>query len=151
MQKYLLIILLLLPTGLGAQAQPAAAPVAAPAGSVAPSLKADSAAALHRLFAKRRTGGVIYTVAGTVFAIRVVASSASRTTVSTGGGPITIDNSPSGGAIATGVGIGLLLDGIGVGKLARFTKAKEAVIVKDYDQGKPLPKAIRRRLKAKHF
>ncbi len=49
------------------------------------------------------------------------------------------------------LGIGVILSGITIAKSVRFSKQREEEIITAYQQGKPIPKNIRRRLKPKHF
>lgn len=106
--------------------------------------KADTAQAVRVLFAKRRTGGWVWTAIGSAFALRVATvaanSSSSGSFSSTTGGTI--------------VGVGLLGGvpaGIGISKLTRFSKAKEDAVLTVYSQSKTLPPYVSRRLKSKYF
>lgn len=95
---------------------------------------ADSAAAVQRLFAKRRTGSTILALPGGYFL---------------GYGAVSAARGVDGSGVT--LGLGAVLSGVAVAKNIRFSKAKEDEILSAYQQGKPLPKNIRRRLKRKHF
>ncbi len=95
---------------------------------------ADSTKAVQRLFATRRTGSTILALPGGYFL--------GYGAVATARG---IDGAP------TTLGLGVVLSAVAIAKNARFSKAKEEAILSAYQQGKPIPKNIRRRLKSKHF
>ncbi|WP_139924563.1 hypothetical protein [Hymenobacter sp. DG01] len=105
--------------------------ISASAQAVAP---ADSAKAVQRLFASRRTGSTILGLpAGYFFGYGAVA-----TARGVDGAPVTL-------------GLGVILSGVSISKGIRFSKDREEEIVTAYQQGKAIPKNIRRRLKRKHF
>jgi hypothetical protein len=95
---------------------------------------ADSALAVQRLFAKRRTGSTILALPGGYFL---------------GYGAVSAARGIDGGGVT--LGLGAVLSSVAVAKNIRFSKAKEDEILSAYQQGKPIPKNIRRRLKQKHF
>ncbi|SHL17604.1 hypothetical protein [Hymenobacter psychrotolerans] len=95
---------------------------------------ADSTKAVQRLFAKRRTGSTILALPGGYF----LGYGAVSTAQGTDGGGVTL-------------GLGAVLSSVAIAKSVRFSKAKEEEILSAYQQGKPIPKNIRRRLKQKHF
>ncbi|WP_187632061.1 hypothetical protein [Hymenobacter lutimineralis] len=118
---------------------PHAAPAPRPAAT-----HADTVQALHHLFAKHRTGGWIWTTIGGLFAVRIATVAAA----SSSSGSL---SSNTGGTI---VGIGLfggVPAGIGIGKLARFSKANEEQTVVLYDKAGILPPYVRTRLRKKYF
>ncbi|WBO84735.1 hypothetical protein [Hymenobacter yonginensis] len=94
----------------------------------------DSSKAVQRLFDKRRTGSTILALPGGYFF--------GYGAVATARG---IDGAP------TTLGLGVVLSAVAIAKNARFSKAKEEAILSAYQQGKPIPKNILRRLKKKHF
>ncbi|MBC6697568.1 hypothetical protein [Hymenobacter sp. BT190] len=93
---------------------------------------ADSTKAVQRLFAKRRTGSTILAFPGGY----LLGYGAVATARGIDGAPITL-------------GLGAVLSAVAIAKNARFSKAKEEAILSAYQQGKPIPKNIRRRLKKK--
>ena len=101
---------------------------------------ADSSQAVRSLFQQRRTGGGIFTAVGIGATGAIVRGASSG---DSGGN--------AGGAVVSALVLGGLPAGIGVGKLVRFSKTREEEIVAAYAAGKPIPAAIRRRLKSKHF
>ncbi|GAB2791428.1 hypothetical protein GCM10027175_32610 [Hymenobacter latericoloratus] len=89
---------------------------------------------MQRLFASRRTGSTILGFpAGYFFGYGAVA-----TAQGVDGAPVTL-------------GLGAVLSAITISKGVRFSKDREQEIVGAYQQGKAIPKNIRRRLKRKHF
>ncbi len=97
----------------------------------------DTLQAVHQLFSQRRTGGWIWTGVGAAFAARILIAGAG-----------------SGNAGGTVVGTAVLGGGpaaIGIGKLSRFSEAKEAQVTADYQKTKRLPPYVQRRLKQKYF
>ncbi|GAB3578948.1 hypothetical protein [Hymenobacter daeguensis] len=131
MKKQLFVLGLMLSTGIHSYAQQSASTGAA--------LHADTVQAVHRMFGKHRTGGIVWTIIGAAFAGRIAGASA--------GG--------SGNGSGTVVGIvalGGIPAGIGVGKLVRFSAGREDAAISAYEQGKALPHYVQRRLKkAKYF
>ncbi|MDO7853585.1 hypothetical protein [Hymenobacter convexus] len=103
--------------------------------------RADTAQAVHRLFSKHRTGGIVWAVIGAAFTGRIAGAAASGKT--------------SGDGSSTAVGIlalGGVPAGIGVGKLVRFSASREAAAISALEAGKGLPHYVQRRLKnAKYF
>ncbi|WP_019947446.1 hypothetical protein [Hymenobacter aerophilus] len=100
----------------------------------------DSTQAVQNLFAQRRTGGAIFTAIGVGATGAIVRGASSG---DSGGN--------AGGAIVSALALGGVPFGIGIGKLVRFSKTREAEIVAAYSAGKPIPRDIRRRLKSSHF
>ncbi|MGY2134157.1 hypothetical protein ACW9KT_18135 [Hymenobacter sp. HD11105] len=95
------------------------------------------------MFQKHRTGGWIWTAVGGAFALRIVSVAASSSTDGFTG--------TTGGTV---VGVGLLGGvpaGIGIGKLTRFSKAKEDQTVQLYERSAILPPYVKKRLKRKYF
>lgn len=112
-----------------ASAQTAPETTATPVATAAPAT--DSAQAVKRLFASRRKGAVLLAIpGGYVF----------------GAGLASLQDQG-----ATSVFLGGALAAVAIGKESRFSKKKEDTILTAYQQGQPLPQAIRRRLKKKHF
>jgi hypothetical protein len=95
---------------------------------------ADSAKAVHRLFASRRTGSTILGLPAGYF----LGYGAVATAQGIDGAPVTL-------------GLGVALSAVTVSKGIRFSKKREEEVVSAYQQGKAIPKNIRRRLKRKHF
>ena len=140
MKKQLLLASLLTAATFNAQAQQAAAPASAPVTSAS---RADTVQAIHQLFRKHRTGGVIWSTIGAAFAVRII------TVASTSN-----SDAASGTAAGTAVGVGIfggVPAGIGVGKLLRFSTGRETDAVTACEQGKTLPTYVQRRLKSKYF
>lgn len=131
MKKHLLVLSLMLSTGFCSYAQQSASTGAA--------LHADTVQAVHRMFSKHRTGGIVWSIIGAAFAGRIAGASA--------GG-----SGNSGGTVAGIVVFGGIPAGIGVGKLVRFSAGREDAAISTYEAGKALPRYIQRRLrKAKYF
>lgn len=118
---------------------PAATQAAAAAATPA-TTGADSAVAVRNLFHQRRNGGAVFTAIGSAFTLAILRGATSADASGNAAGAVT--------SIAV---LGGLPAGLGIGKLARFSHAREKEVLQAYAQGKPLPKAIRRRLKRKHF
>ncbi|NVO31345.1 hypothetical protein [Hymenobacter lapidiphilus] len=100
----------------------------------------DSVQAVRNLFKQRRTGGAVFTALGIGAAGAIVRGASSG---DSGGN--------AGGAIVSALALGGIPIGIGIGKLVRFSKTREDEIVAAYNASKPIPRDIRRRLKARHF
>ncbi|MCC3157977.1 hypothetical protein LJ737_12065 [Hymenobacter sp. 15J16-1T3B] len=136
MRKQLFVTGALLLAAFGAYAQDAPALPAVPQPPPDPTLvnpATDSAQAVRNLFRKRRNGGTAYTsVGGLVLATGVLA------------GPFSLGTTES-------VAISVPFLAVGIGKLVRFGHKKENAIVKQYQAGKPLPAAVRKRLRQEHF
>ncbi|MBD2721502.1 hypothetical protein [Hymenobacter armeniacus] len=133
MKKLLLSAGLVLSLGISAHSQQ-------PAGPETMRTHADTVQALHNLFRKHRTGGVVWTGIGAAVAGRVAIASASG------------DSGGNGGGTAVGIGVlGGVPAAIGVGKLLRFSGSREAAAIAAYDAGKPLPRYVRQRLATKYF
>jgi hypothetical protein len=130
--KYLLIPFLVFSslTGASAQATAPTAPTSKPTSS-------DTIQAVHQVFSKHRTGGWIWTGIGAAFAARILVAGAS-------------DDNASGTLVGTAV-FGGVPAGVGIGKLTRFSEAKEELAVADYQKNKRLPNYVQRRLKRKYF
>ncbi|MFD2718076.1 hypothetical protein ACFST9_05080 [Hymenobacter monticola] len=111
-----------------------------PVPSAIPS-RADSVQAVHRLFSKHRTGGIVWSIIGAAAAGRIAGAAA--------GG----NSSGNGGGTAVGILVfGGVPAGIGIGKLVRFSNGREDAAVRSLEAGKGLPHYVQRRLKkAKYF
>lgn len=96
----------------------------------------DSVMAVQKLFAKRRTGSVILAIPG-----GYLLGSGLVSTIRYG-----VDEQGP-----TTVVLGAILSGVAIAKGARFSDKREAAVISAYQGGQPLPRAIRRRLKNKHF
>jgi hypothetical protein len=133
MKKQVLCLGFFLPLALPAFAQQ---PV--PSASLS---RADSVQAVHRLFSKHRTGGIVWTIIGAAFAGRIAGAAASG------------DGSGNAGGTAVGIlAFGGVPAGIGVGKLVRFSNRREEAAISALEAGKGLPHYVQRRLKnAKYF
>ncbi|WP_400194120.1 hypothetical protein [Hymenobacter sp. B81] len=92
----------------------------------------DSVAAVRNLFRKRRNGGTLFTAIGSLVLVRGV--------LADGGGSVV------GSALVAAPFLG-----VGVSKLVRFGSKREEAYIKQYQQGRPLPHHIRRRLRADYF
>lgn len=125
-----------------AQTADGAATVAKPAAST-PS-HADTVRAVQRLFQRHRTGGLIWTGIGSAFALRVVSVAASSSVSGS------FSSSPGGTIVGVAI-LGGIPASVGVGKLTRFSKAREEQTVALYDKSNILPPYVRKRLKQKHF
>ncbi|GAB3831169.1 hypothetical protein [Hymenobacter jeollabukensis] len=136
MRKQLFVTGALLLAALGARAQDTPVLPAVPQPPPDPTLvkpATDSVQAVRNLFRKRRNGGTAYTsVGGLVLATGVLA------------GPFSLGATES-------VAISVPFLAVGVGKLVRFGHKKEEAIIKQYQAGKPLPAAVRKRLRQEHF
>ncbi|WP_133274048.1 hypothetical protein [Hymenobacter radiodurans] len=122
-----------------------AAPNAAVEKPVAASpAHADTVRAVRHMFQRHRTGGWIWTGIGSAFALRIVSVAASSS--SSDG----FSSSPSGTVVGVAV-LGGIPASVGIGKLTRFSKAKEDQTIALYDKANVLPPYVRNRLKRKHF
>lgn len=138
MKKQLLAICLLL-SAYTSYAQQPTAPIPVAPATASPASESDTVRAIHNMFRQHRTGGIIWSSIGGVFAGRIIGSS--------------IGNAET---TASGVITGVLLlggvpAGIGIGKLTRFSAAKEAAVVAAYTQNPMLPKYVKRRLKKRKY
>ncbi|OON66873.1 hypothetical protein [Hymenobacter sp. CRA2] len=93
----------------------------------------DSVQAVHTLFRKRRNGGTVFTAIGGLVGLQSILD-----------GPFDVSRAGS-----AAVAVPFL--GYGISKLVRFGSKKEEAIIKQYQQGKPLPAAIRKRLRPEYF
>ncbi|KAA9332022.1 hypothetical protein F0P96_11050 [Hymenobacter busanensis] len=98
----------------------------------------DTAAAVHELFASRRTGGGLFTAFGGVFTGLLTASIAQVPDPGSG--------DKIGAAASIGV-MGLMPLGVGIGKLTRYSKKREQQVLTEYAQGGRLAHKYRRRLR----
>ena len=140
MKKQLLLASLLTAANFNAQAQQAAALTSAPVTSAS---RADTVQAIHQLFSKHRTGGVIWSAIGAAFTVRIITVASTNNS-----------DAASGTVAGTAVGVGVfggVPAGIGVGKLLRFSNMRETEAVTACEQGKTLPKYVQHRLKSKYF
>lgn len=104
---------------------------------------ADTVRPVQRVFSKHRTGGWIWTAAGGILAGRVASVAINDNS-----------NAPSGSTGGTIIGLavfGGVPVSIGVGKLTRFSYAKEEQVMALYEKSGILPRYISKRLKTKHF
>jgi len=105
---------------------------------------ADTARVVHQIFKSHRLGSAIWTATGLLVGVQVLR-------VSNGIG----DSQPGaqrGGITTAGVALGGVIPiGIGVGKLARFTRGSEKEVLRNFDQGKPLPPYVLSRLRTRYF
>jgi hypothetical protein len=136
MRKLFFTAAALLLTFGAAHAQDAPVLPAVPQPAADPSLVrpgTDSVQAVRTLFRKRRNGGTVYTSAGGLVLLRGILS----------------------GPYALGLGASAVVSapllGVGISKLVRFGSKRENEVIKQYQQGKPLPPAIRRRLRPEYF
>lgn len=109
-------------------------PVNPPATSAAAS---DTIQAVHQIFSKHRTGGWVWTGIGAAFAARILTAGA-------------IDGNVGGALVGTAV-LGGGPAAIGIGKLSRFSEAKEELAIAEYQKTKHLPPYVQSRLKRKYF
>jgi hypothetical protein len=116
------------------------APAAATPSTTPTATKADTIQAVRTLFAKRRTGGWVWSAIGAVTVVRIATASASG---DSGGN--------AAGGFVSAVVVGGIPAGIGIGKLSRFSTTKEDAILTVYSQSKTLPTYVSRRLKRKYF
>lgn len=135
MLKPFLCALLLASTATGAFAQ--STPVVPVGKPVVVFSSSDTTQAIHQLFSKHRTGGWIWTAVGAAFTLRILTAGASA-------------GNASGTVVGTGV-FGVMPAAIGIGKLTRFSEAKEDMTVAFYQKTKLLPPYVQRRLKKKYF
>lgn len=136
MRKQLLVAGSLLLASLGAQAQDTPVLPAVPQPAPDPTLvkpATDSVQAVRNLFRKRRNGGAAYTGAGGLVLLTGVLA-----------GPFSL------GPAESGV-VAVPFLAVGIGKLVRFGHKKENDIIKQYQAGKPLPAAVRKRLRQEFF
>lgn len=113
------------------QPTPESALASTPSTAVA---STDSVKAVQRLFRSRRTGSnILGFPAGYCLGYGAVATAQGEA-----------------GAAGT-LGIGVVLSTVTIAKGVRFSKMREEEILTAYQQGKPIPKNVRRRLRKKHF
>ncbi|WP_125932557.1 hypothetical protein [Hymenobacter glacialis] len=109
---------------------------------------ADTVAALHRVFANRRAGGVLTTALGgiTLFLTPLVVASADDPSNKKHG---------SLGAFVFGAQLGLAIAtpimAYGIYQLSRGAKAKEEQVIFQYTQVRTLPRKLAKRLRPEHF
>jgi hypothetical protein len=152
MQKFLVVISLLLATTLSVYAQQPATPTAPSVNPFASTAHADTVRAVHQLFRKRRIGGIVWSAIGGAAAIQVLAASVSSSnssgTYSSSGNYSRSSNSSNAGGTAVGILVfGGIPAGIGIGKLSRFSSSHERAIIASYEQGQALPHYVKRRLR----
>ncbi|RAK63816.1 hypothetical protein [Hymenobacter edaphi] len=146
--KLYLLLAGLLASGLASRAQtpaPAAAQAAAPTPQLAP--RADTVAALHRLFARRRrqflvigAGGAALSIGSSIVWSRVAVET--RT-----GGSIIRPLFPPETYPIIGVSVGIGFGIVGAALAGDFGPRREAETVRRYEAGHPLSAALRRRLR----
>ena len=136
MKKQILITCFILGVSLNSQAQQ---------GIQQKFTRTDTVRAIHNMFSKHRTGGIIWTAIGSAFAVRIVSVAANSGAT----------DGFSSTAAGTAVGVALfggLPAGIGIGKLTRFGSTREKRIAGEYEAGKTLPTYVQHRLKkSKYF
>ncbi len=86
----------------------------------------------EQLFKRRRSGGGIWVVGGGLALIRILASAAS--------------SSASAGGTAISVLVGGIPVGIGIGKLTRFSSAREEAVLAEYSRTDQLPYYVEKRI-----
>ncbi|MCR5887307.1 hypothetical protein LRS06_05835 [Hymenobacter sp. J193] len=96
---------------------------------------ADSAQAVGKLFSQRRAGARLLRIPGLIVL---------------GVGASIFFNSAQGGTSSILLG-GVMLTGFSLAKSSRWSQAREHALQNDYLHGKPLPKAIRHKLRHRHF
>lgn len=111
----------------------------------------DTVHALTTLYSRRRVGGASWITGGTLGGLRALTAAGQQKTVSTSYGTYMVNDGASGGGIAVGIGLILLVDGYGLSKVMRFSAAKQVALIADVRAGKPLPPNVRRRLKPRFF
>lgn len=132
--KYFYLMLLLVASASPAGSQSRQAALSAPEATRVVAGQADTVRAVRMLYGQRRRGGRRY-VFGILPRLTILPSIA-----------LLLAESNPVGLVATGGAMGL-----GVSKLTRFSARKETALIEAYQQGRPLPSAIRKKLRAKHF
>lgn len=136
MKKQLLILSFVLATALNVRAQRSTSQAFS---------RADTVRAIHKMFNKHRTGGIIWTAVGGAFAVRIITVAANSG--ATGGFSSTTAGTATGVALFGGIPAV-----IGIRKLTRFSGAREGSIISEYEAGKALPAYVQRQLKkSKYF
>lgn len=107
----------------------------------------DTVRAVHLLYQDRRTGGLTLTLIG--LPITAIFNLFTFTYIPSTG--TTYRPAYQAENLVTGLVLGGLPAGAGISKLSRFSKAKEAALIASYQQGQPIPPAIRQRLTKKYF
>ncbi|UOR04163.1 hypothetical protein MUN82_14560 [Hymenobacter aerilatus] len=120
-------------------AQSTSVPVAPPATFS----HSDTIRAVQRVFSKHQTGGWIWAAAGAILAGRVASVATNNNSAAF--------SSSTGGTIIGAAILGGIPVSIGVGKLTRFSYAKEEQVVALYEKSGILPPYVKKRLKSKHF
>lgn len=147
MAKALLLFLGLL--SFGAHAQTPATP--APSTLELSAGRRDTLGAVANLYERRRKGGrtwIYIGLGGSLAFVRALSGTSTDTNSPVG----TVRTRPNTGGLAlvfgTFVGIPAA---IGIGKVSRFSEAKENEVDRAYRSGQPLPRSISRRLAKKDF
>lgn len=103
----------------------------------------DTAQAIINLYSKRQVGGASWIFAAALTGARIAAAP-DRTTVN---GVVVRESSNAGAAFL----FALPFAGYGAAKIAHYSNRHLDRILTDYGAGKPLPRALRRKLKPRFF
>lgn len=149
MRKFLIVGSLLLSISLSAYAQQPAAPTAPNPTWASSTPHTDTVRAVHRLFRKRRVGGIVWAAIGGAFTVQILAASIGGSNNSTSTSSYnTSSNSSNPAGTAVGVIVlGGIPAGIGIGKLSRFSSARERAILANFEKGQALPHYVQRRIR----
>lgn len=108
----------------------------------------DTAQAIITLYSRRQAGGVGWVVAAILSAVRIGTAS-SGTTTSYGG--YSAGNSDGSSNMGAAFLIATPLVAYGVGKVLHYSNAHLEQVLTAYGAGRPLPRALRRKLKPRFF
>ena len=108
----------------------------------------DTAQAIINLYSKRQLGGASWIAAAVLSGVRLAIGNTGRAAPPPGYTYVNNDNSNNGAVAAL---VALPLVAYGVGKLVVYSNSRLDRILADYAAGKPLPHALRRKLKPRFF
>lgn len=111
-------------------------------------LQNDTAQAIINLYGRRQAGGVSWTIAAILSAVRIGTASSGTTTSYGGYSAGNSDGSSNTGAAFL---IATPLMAYGVGKVLHYSNSHLEQVLTAYGAGQPLPRALRRKLKPRFF
>jgi hypothetical protein len=105
----------------------------------------DTAQAIINLYGKRQAGGAGWIIASALTALRIATAGGSSTPTN---GYVTRDTSNDGAVAAL---FALPFAAYGTGKILHYSNGKLDAALASYAAGKPLPRALKRKLKPRFF
>jgi hypothetical protein len=112
--------------------------------------RADTIRAIQRLFDQKRMGGQITTAVGVPITILGAGTGILVSTLSALFSLGKTKNSILPTALLYS-SFGLAPTGIGIGRLLRYSRQREELLIDTYESGVPLPAFVRRELRPRHF